>query len=152
MSDGTLTLFDCAKAQKIRSKLICNSAINAIAHFNSASNKVLIACADLGIQQVQVSPKIALTDGPLSGEKARRKKKNSVHLLCISGNDKLALSADSKGNLQVQSLEETKQEVNWTVAAHQERLTAAAFISDDLIVTASADPADSASVWRVGTD
>ena len=78
MSDGTLALFDCAKAQKIRSSKLCNSQISALSFFNSSSNKLLIASADSGLQTAIVSPKIVLEEKAISPEKARRKKKNSI--------------------------------------------------------------------------
>lgn len=47
MSDGTLALFDCAKAQKLRAKQICNTAIKSIAFFHKANNQLVVASADL---------------------------------------------------------------------------------------------------------
>lgn len=155
MSDGTLALYDCAKAQKVRSKQICSSAIKAIAFFNSSSNKLVISASD--IHFVTIAPKLELLES-LSPEKKRSKKKSDApDLLKISPNDKHLLSADRKGNIHVKSLgngEETKDEVNWTVAAHQDKITAIAFVNgqDDLVVTVSANTSDACSIWRIGID
>jgi len=87
MSDGTLALFDCAKAQKLRSKQICNTAIKSIAFFHKANNQLVVASADLDAQKVTISPKIELVE-QLSGVKKRHKKKNeATEILKISPND-----------------------------------------------------------------
>jgi len=51
-------------------------------------------------------------------------------LIRVSPNDKHLLSAGKNGTLTVKSLgkEESKDEVSWSIAAHQDSITAIAFV------------------------
>lgn len=51
-------------------------------------------------------------------------------MIRVSPNDKHLLSAGKKGTLTVKSLgkEESKDEVSWSIAAHQDSITAIAFV------------------------
>lgn len=92
----------------------------------------------------------------LTHEKKRSKKKSEApELLAISPSGKLMLTADKKGTITVktaQSGEETKDEVNWSVSAHQDRITAATFITEELVATVSANVSDACSVWKLNHD
>ena len=121
MSDGSLAIYDCAKAAKLRSAQVSTSPIKAIAFFNKSNNQVLISSADLGVSSVTIAPKIELTAKPQSPEKKRNKKREiAPELLRISPSDKHVLSGHKNGTLSVRSLEteESKDQVSWSVAAH----------------------------------
>lgn len=111
----------------------------------------------MDIHFVTIAPKIELAES-LSPEKKRNKKKTvAPTLLKVSPNDKYLLSADKQGTITAKSLatgEETKDEVSWTVSAHQDRIAAISFVGghDDLVATVSANVSEACSVWRVGDE
>jgi WD40 repeat protein len=96
-----------------------------------------------------------LLDKPLSPEKKRNKKREDApELIRVSPNDKLLLTADKNGTLKVKSLskEESKDEVSWSVAAHQDSITAISFVGgqNDLVASASSNASDACNIWKVG--
>jgi WD40 repeat protein len=75
-------------------------------------------------------------------------------LIRVSPNDKLLLSADKNGTLRVKSLgkEESKDEVSWSVDAHQDSITAISFIGgqNEIVASASSNASDACNIWKVG--
>lgn len=109
------------------------------------------------VQVVTISPKIKVDEISSVSDKKRNKKSKSdaPDLLKVSLSDKSILSADKQGRLQLRSLsneEETKDSIIWSVSAHQERITAIAFINEDTVASVSANTSESCTLWRVGKD
>ena len=124
---------------------------------SQSNSNVIVSSNDLSVAEVKVSPKIELVQQS-SPEKRRNKKKHDApELLAISHNDKNLLTADRKGNVCVRSIrdeEETKDTVNWTICAHQDRVASISFVAghDDLVATTSSNASDACNIWRVGAD
>lgn len=119
---------------------MCSTSIKSIAFFNHLNSQVVISSADLCTQIITIAPKIDVLDKAGTPGKRRNKKKTDIpDLLAISPNDKHLLSVEKNGTIQVKAVseEETKDELNWSV--QQEKVTAIAFISDDLLASASTD-------------
>jgi WD40 repeat protein len=135
----------------VRAKQICTEKIKAIAFISSS--QVVVSASD--VHFVTIAPKMEVTES-LSHDKKRSKKKSETpDLIGISPNGKLMLTADRKGSVCVRSIhtgEETKDDVNWSITAHQDRITVVAFITDELLATASANVSDACCVWKIGHD
>jgi len=168
MSDGTLAIVDCNKAEKLRSSQVAQMAIRSIAFMNRDSKHVVVASAS-AVQTVSISPKIGVVESNLRigkgsssiGKKNKKNKQTPIDLLRVSPSDTYLLSADSQGTLAMTPLKHSEEESKdvttkeWSVSgAHQDGVQSIQFAagSDELFASSSKSGAESCSIWYLKSE